>query len=112
MVTEEEIAELLKTPEGRQILQSMWDATRGLPPEQIGASPDIPGATRGLPLEQIGASPDIPGATRGLPLEQIGASPDIPGATRGLPPKLSGINTEEENKLSRMGMQELLMRQW
>ena len=76
MVTEEEIAELLKTPEGRQILQSMWDATRGLPPEQIGASPDIP------------------------------------GATRGLPPKLSGINTEEENKLSRMGMQELLMRQW
>ena len=44
-------------------------------------------STQGLPLEQIGASPDIPGATRGPPLEQIGASPDIPGATRGINPE-------------------------
>ena len=91
MVTEEEIAELMKTPEGMQILRSMMEdqdegeamtAASGydndgnwvgggmepMPPVEIGASPDTLGATRGLPPEQIGASPDIPGATRGLPL--------------------------------------------
>ena len=90
MVTEEEIAELMKKPEGMRILQSLMDQDKGeamtaasgydndgnwvgggmepMPPVEIGASPDTLGATRGLPPEQIGASPDIPGATRGLPL--------------------------------------------
>jgi hypothetical protein len=114
MVTEEEIAELMKTPEGMQILRSMMDQDEG---EAMTAASGydndgnlIGGGMEPMPPAQIGASPDIPGATRGLPPETIGASPDIPGATRGLPPEVSGINPEEENEQRRMRMMEQLLR--
>ena len=86
MVTEEEIAELMQTQEGRRLIEQMLgdDGTGGAL-SQIGASPDIPGATRGLPPAQIGASPDIPGATRGLPSGISGADA-IPGVGSGAIP--------------------------
>jgi hypothetical protein len=132
MVTEEEIAELMKTPEGMQILRSMMEdqdegeaMTAASGYDNDGMSPEdrmafdamnneapIITPMPGMPPqagEQIGASPDTLGATRGLPPETIGASPDIPGATRGLPLGVSGINAEEENK--RRMMEQLLRNQ-
>ena len=121
MVTEEEITELMKTPEGRRLIEQMLgeettvdtatdygygvqgqtDAEEGLAVANVGATMGQEG--------QIGASPVNPGATRGMPPAQIGASPDIPGATRGFPPGESGINANEANQRSMM-VQELLRR--
>ena len=80
MVTEEEIAELLKTPEGRKILDDMLNEF-SLPAEQLSEVPPEPA------LESIGASPY--GNTGGvnpadLPPESIGASPY--GNTGGVDP--------------------------
>ena len=113
MVTEEEIAELMKTPEGMQIFRSMMDqdeseamtaASDALSSDPVGVLADT-----GDKLRQIGASPNIPGATRGLSPAQIGASPVNHGATRGLPPEVSGINPEEENQRRRKEMELRLM---
>jgi hypothetical protein len=129
MVTEEEITELMKTPEGRRLIEQMLgeettdygygvqdqtDAEEGLAVANVGATMGQD-ATLGFQDEimgqegQIGASPVNPGATRGMPPAQIGASPDIPGATRGFPPGISGINANEANQRSMM-VQELLRR--
>jgi hypothetical protein len=89
MLTEEEIAKYMETPEGALELQRILESIKN--------------------DGQIGASPDNLDATRGLPLETIGASPVNPGATRGLPPGISGINPEEENK--RRMLQQLLQNQ-
>lgn len=116
MVTEEEIAELMKTPEGMQILRSMMeDQDEGeamAAASGYGNDGNLVGAgMEPMPPAQIGASPDIPGATRGLPPETIGTSPDIPGATRGLPPEVSVINPKEEDERMEM-MKQLLLNQY
>ena len=82
MVTEEEIAELMKTPEGRKILDDMLNEF-SLPAEQLSEVPPEPA------LESIGASPY--GNTGGvnpadLPPESIGASPS--GNTGGVDPNM------------------------
>ena len=103
MVTEEEIAELMKTPEGMQILRSMMeDQDEG---EAMTAASGydndgnwVGGGMEPMPPVEIGASPDTLGATLGMPSETIGASPDIPGASSGLPLEAIDINAVAENK--------------
>ena len=133
-VTEKEITELMKTPEGRRLIEQMLgeettvdtatdygygvqgqtDAEEGLAVANVGATMGQD-ATLGFQDEimgqegQIGASPVNPGATRGMPPAQIGASPDIPGTTRGMLPGGSGIDADEANQRSMM-VQELLRR--
>jgi hypothetical protein len=124
MITEEEIARLLETEEGRRVLAAL--AKSG------GAEPDdsLPGAfvpedafTEGdlsiSDTDPISPTMDVP--TRGPPLDaigvpgiggQIGASPNIRGATIGLPPEISGINPVEENEKNRRRMMQLLIPSW
>ena len=92
MIREDEIAELLKTPEGRKILDAMLNES---PVEQLSEVPPEPA------LESIDASPygNAGGVDPAdLPPEFIGASPVNPGATRGLPPEGSGVDPEEQNR--------------
>ena len=91
MVTEEEIAELMKTPEGRKILDNILGEFSS-PAESALVVPPEPapiGEVPTLPPESIGASPY--GNTGGvnpadLPPESIGASPY--GNTGGVDPNM------------------------
>ena len=129
MVTEEEIAELMKTPEGRKILDDMLNEFSSpaesalvvppepapigevptLPPESIGASPY--GNTGGvnpadLPPESIGASPY--GNTGGVnPNMPLGVDPSLPPPTlpQEVDPNMSqmqGANMTPEEQRRRM----------
>ena len=91
MVTEEEIAELLKTPKGREILDNILGEFSS-PAESALVVPPEPapiGEVPTLPQGSIGASPY--GNTGGvnpadLPPESIGASPS--GNTGGVDPNM------------------------
>jgi hypothetical protein len=98
MLTEEEIAKYMETPEGALELQRILEDLRAASPTG-GALGQISDLERG----QFGA------ASPAGQLGQIGASPANSGATRGLPPGISGINPEEENK--RRMLQQLLQNQ-
>jgi hypothetical protein len=75
MVTEEEIAELMKTPEGMQILRSMMEDQDEGEAMTDAASPTggALGQVSDSELEQLRAASPTGGA-----LGQIGASPDTP----------------------------------
>lgn len=86
MVTEEEITELMETPEGRRLIEQMLgeDGSDTLSSDPVGVLADASSPTGGalgqisdLESEQLRASSPTGGA-----LSQIGASPDIPGASR------------------------------
>ena len=134
MVTEKEIAELMKTPEGRKILDDMLnefsspaESALVVPPEPapIGEVPTLPqgsigaspyGNTGGvnpadLPPESIGASPY--GNTGGVdPNMPLGVDPNMPPPT--LPqdvdpnmPQMQGANMTPEDEQRRRMMAQL-----
>ena len=105
MVTEEEIAELLKTPEGRKILDDMLNEF-SLPAEQLSEGPPEPA------LESIDASPygNAGGVDPNMPL---GVDPNMPPPT--LPqdvdpnmPQMQGANMTPEDEQRRRMMAQLM----
>ena len=115
MLTEEEIAKYMETPEGALELQRILEDLRRSPPDIS----DIQEQDRLVGSEDFPLTKALGIGARGLdtPAEReflrnpgaIGASPVNPGATRGLPPGISGINPAEENK--RRMLQQLLQNQ-
>jgi hypothetical protein len=113
MVTEEEITELMKTPEGRRLIEQMLgeetavdtatdygygvqdqtDAEEGLAVADVGATMGQD-ATLGFQDEIMGQEGPM-GQDEIMGQEgQIGASPVNPGATRGMPPAQIGASPD------------------
>ena len=111
MVTEKDITELMKTPEGRRLIEQMLgeettvdtatdygygvqdrtDAEEGLAVADVGATMGQMGqdATLGFQDEIMGQDGQQMGQEG-----QIGASPVNPGATRGMPPAQIGASPD------------------